>query len=652
MMKNKTTIHILLAGATIFLGSLRCYAFGNPIYGGYGAISDSWWQEQIVSCLISGIVGACLGVFFSDRLRRLRRILALIVLAVIMLLSLALPVIGQAVSFIVGFCTAMFLLSDKQKQALYEKLAGRFKRIRQTVFGSAQWADMEHIKDAGLGQSEGFFIGAFRHRLPDGSVQTLPLHYNGDRHLLSFAPTRIGKGTSAIAPNLLTYEGSAFVIDPKGENAKITAARRGMGDAAHNIPGMGQEVMILDPWGIVGGKEKVACFNPLDWLDPEDEDINENAMILWDSIVMQRPNASEPFWDDEARSLGVGLTLHVATAESEKENRTLGRVRDIIVMSRSDFDLVLHDMLASENPVVRSTATRTACKEEKLLSNVLAALQSHTHFLDSPRMRKSLSRSDFRFEDLKTKKMTVYLVLPVDRLKTFGRWLRLLVQQAITVNARNIEHRPDKPILFLLDEMAALGRLSMVEQAYGLMAGYGMQLWGIVQDVSQLERDYGPGWETFIANSGALQYFGSRDNKSAEYFSKLAGMSTVEKFSWSQGISRAIGLSRSSGTSKSKTSTWSANSGDSSTTGSSETETTSVTDSDSDTQTQDIAQRPLIMPSELMVMRRDEGLLLVENYNPIKCFRIKWFQHEPFRSLGVNLRVKQGQEAEKQGAAV
>ena len=117
-------------------------------------------------------------------------------------------------------------------------------------------------------------------------------------------------------------------------------------------------------------------------------------------------------------------------------------------------------MAVHPHPVVHTTAARTISKDQKLRSNVLASLQSHTHFLDSPAIRANLSASDFKFEDLKTTKMTVYLVLPADRLDTFGRWLRLLVQQALTVNARNIEDMPDKPILFLLDEMAALGRLS------------------------------------------------------------------------------------------------------------------------------------------------------------------------------------------------
>ncbi len=87
-------------------------------------------------------------------------------------------------------------------------------------------------------------------------------------------------------------------------------------------------------------------------------------------------------------------------------------------------------------------------------------------------MQDSLSRSDFKFEDLKTKSLSIYLAIPADRLQAFAPLLRILVQLAITVNARNIEVQPERPILFILDEMPALGRLPAIEQAYGLMAGY------------------------------------------------------------------------------------------------------------------------------------------------------------------------------------
>ncbi|MEM7061104.1 MAG: type IV secretory system conjugative DNA transfer family protein, partial [Pseudomonadota bacterium] len=190
---------------------------------------------------------------------------------------------------------------------------------------------------------------------------------------------------------------------------------------------------------------------------------------------------------------------------------------------------------------------------------------------------------------------------------TFGRWLRLMIQQAISVNARNIDHKPDKPVLFMLDEMPALGHLSTVEQAYGLMAGFGIQLWGIVQDLSQLKRIYGDGWETFIGNSGVLQYFGSRDQMTAEYFSKLCGVTTVASIG--ESIANAV-TSAANGGSSSNTTTRSVSS----------------------------AQRNLAYPDELMTLRRYQQLLLVENNNPISATKVRWFEDAELRDKGVDLQ--------------
>ncbi|WP_157080373.1 type IV secretory system conjugative DNA transfer family protein, partial [Sphingobium cloacae] len=165
-------------------------------------------------------------------------------------------------------------------------------------------------------------------------------------------------------------------------------------------------------------------------------------------------------------------------------------------------------------------------KSDREAAGVLSAAQRHTHFLDSPRMTAVLGRSDFTFADVKAQPTTVYLVLPPDRLATYARWLRLMLAQALTDLAR-APASPARPVLFLLDEFAALGRLEPVERAMGLMAGYGIQLWPILQDVHQLRALYERRAGTFLSNAGVLQIFGVNDHDSAKLVSDLLGQETV-----------------------------------------------------------------------------------------------------------------------------
>lgn len=600
-MDTNKIIRIFITGSLLLTTAFPDLAFA---YGQNDYYDDSFnpgydWQSLIsasVQILIAVAIGAMFGIFFSYKLRNIRKwfIYALIIVALLATFYYF-EIVRLVVAFFLALAVALYLLRDKTPSTASQQT----KKKKSTIYGSAEWATLEHLEQHGVINNNGLFLGDFEELDSRSS-----LNYTGDRHLLTVAPTRSGKGVSSIIPNLLTYQGSVLVIDPKGENARVTAMRRGAN-------GLGQTVHIVDPWGITGAA--ASCFNPLDWLSADDEDISENAMMLADSMITPRSGNGDPFWDMEAKALLMGIILYVALDSYEQGQRTLGRVRDIIVSDSDTFNETLARMGSHPNHIINSTAMRTISKEDKLRASVLASLQSHTHFLDSPRIRENLSRSDFKFEELKSSKITIYLVLPADRLETFGRWLRLLVQQAITVNARNIAVRPDKPILFLLDEMAALGRLTMVEQAYGLMAGFGMQLWGIVQDLSQLERIYDQGWETFIGNSGVLQYFGSRDQKTADYFSKLCGVTTVEKFTISNAFAKSMNFAQSlgggGGNSTTSTQTWST----------------------------DAMQRHLAFPDELMVMRDGKQLVFIENSNPIQGKKALWFNDPRFKTLGTNL---------------
>ena len=413
------------------------------------------------------------------------------------------------------------------------------------------------------------------------------MRYDGPAHLLTMAPTRTGKGVGTIIPNLLTADRSVICIDPKGENARIAGRARQKFGPVH----------VLDPFGVTG--KPSAAFNPLDALDPDGLDVAEDASTLADALVYDEPGtAGEVHWNEEAKALIAGVILHIVASEP-RDRRTLATLRENLTLAPEAFTALLKAMQASTaaGGLVARAANRHLGKSDREAAGVLSAAQRHTHFLDSPRMVAVLGRSDFRFADLKARTATVFLVLPPDRLATYSRWLRLLVTQSLTDMARAGSSSPAPlaaPVLYLLDEFAALGHLAPVERAMGLMAGYGVQLWPILQDVHQLRATYGQRAGTFLSNAGILQVFGVNDHDSARLVSDLLGQETVVF----QTMSRAL-----------------------------DAEKTGITYGEQHT------ARPLLTPDEVRNLPQNLELLFLAGQRPIVAGKLAYYADSEFRGL-------------------
>lgn len=378
----------------------------------------------------------------------------------------------------------------------------------------------------------------------DGRV----IGWNDDRHLMTIAGSRAGKGVSLIIPNLLFYEGSAVVVDPKGENARITAGRRGKGTKSGG-PGLGQDVYVVDPFG--ASDVASASFNPLAELDLNSDDFAEDAGLFADALIVH-PDRGERHWTESAQALLRALIL-VALADDDPARRNLITVRRLLMGTDEKID----DKILSHPPVLgKKTALEALLeilKEQQgphrdicvgvaghlegmgesgnERGSVLSAAKTQTQWLDDKRIQNVLGHSHFRMANLKTQRTTLYLCLPAMRMGTHARWLRLMILLALSVMERT-KSKPPAPVLFVLDEFPVLGHVQSIETAAGLMAGFGVKLWVIVQNVGQLKHHYDKSWETFVANSGALTAFGVVDQESLHVLSsKLGRMRMTEQLS-------------------------------------------------------------------------------------------------------------------------
>lgn len=341
-----------------------------------------------------------------------------------------------------------------------------------------------------------------------------------ERHALTIAGAGSGKGTSVIIPNLLKWPHNALVIDPKGEAAEATAEKR---------EAMGQAVHVLDPFGSARVHERFqACYNPLDELDPDALTIKEDIDALADGIVM-RPDPQAAHWDDGAQAIIAGLIAYVKTRAPE-ERRNLIEVRSIL----GDDDALaealeeMKGMTECAGAAKEAYAAVFAKEGQYFVSNA----RKNTRWLDSKAMVNTLSRSTFSLSDLKAGKASVFLVLPANYLGQHGRFLRLFVRSGIEAMARKLpsgELRGTQ-CLFLLDEFFSLGYIDEISKAAGLMRGYGLQLWPILQDLGQLVTLYGrEGSETFFANADVHQFFGNTDTLTLEQISARLGVTDMSE---------------------------------------------------------------------------------------------------------------------------
>jgi type IV secretion system protein VirD4 len=333
-----------------------------------------------------------------------------------------------------------------------------------------------------------------------------------DGHIVTVAPTGAGKGRGAIIPNLLRYRGPVIVVDPKGENAKVTArARRAMG----------HDVKIIDPFGLV--TEETDQLNPLDVLTRPGVELESEAQALAMMLAGGETALKEPFSEIWGRSLVSGLIAYVAEHEPE-ESRTFGRVRELLKNDDVVFSLA---KLLDDTPDLAGLARTEIAAFLQLTdvtrSGVLATAQSFTEVVNAAPARRTLSKTTVDLDAMaRGAPVTVYLVIPPDKLASHNALLRLWIGALLkTVMSRT--ERPEHDTLFVIDECAQLGQLEHLRVAMTLLRGYGLKVWAFFQDLSQLRRLYPDDWQTIVNNASVFQTFGLTNHVMATETADIVG---------------------------------------------------------------------------------------------------------------------------------
>lgn len=385
--------------------------------------------------------------------------------------------------------------------------------------GSADWMNQNMASALGLyektlsGRSLLFARG-------QGGIMS----YGRDRHAIVCAPSRSGKGVSFVIPNLLTWRGSCFAIDPKGELAHFTSARR---------RSMGQAVYVLDPCRVSG--QPSARFNPIEWLKGSHDLDTELRSII--AALTPDSLGTATFWNNAARELILGILLYQIAIPHEAKN--LGRTYEILNLPQREWNRFLGEMsrcdggsISLNTKVRRQAAWFESLHEEHQLYHRGTA-QYHLAWLGIESARDMVSASDFDIRDLKRKTATIFVCIPAIDSDTYEGFTRVLTSLAIR-SVYQWQVAPDSdelPILLMLDEFATtVGRMRVFDDAYTNIATYGGRFAIILQTIDQLqslfpERKGNQSWRTVYENAGLRLFFNAQD-ETAEFVSKKLGVTT------------------------------------------------------------------------------------------------------------------------------
>jgi len=436
--------------------------------------------------------------------------------------SVAHPATDQAVRVIhykaAGIVFAGFFIAILVYYLLQHARVRRMAADAKHLHGSAQWATRKDVKRTGLlDSSHGVYVGAWADR---GRLRYL--RHNGQDHILAFAPTRTGKGVALVLPTLLgAWFESTVVYDIKGENFDKTAGFRST---------LGP-VFRFAPYDLEGSSR----FNPLAEIRLDTERDVADAQTIALMLTQDGGDKSNPYWEQAAQALVTGAILHVCYA-AHREGRTacLSDVRDALTEPDRNLRVGLASWLkfahradGTTHPVVARAAQEVIDKEDRNFDGVVSQAQTALRMYTDPVVGANTSASDFRIADLVShdKPVSLYFVVPAgqqERLRPLTRLFFTLLVNRLTVQLAPNKHR----LLLMIDEFPTLRRMDIFAHALSYVAGYGIKVFLIAQDIRQLEEAYG-NKESIVSNCNVRIAFAPNTYETARLLSDMLGKQTI-----------------------------------------------------------------------------------------------------------------------------
>ncbi|NTE56452.1 Ti-type conjugative transfer system protein TraG [Agrobacterium tumefaciens] len=507
--------------------------------------------------------------------------------------------IGTGVALIGGVFASRVAIKGN---AAFATAAPRRIGGRRAVHGEADWMNMTEAAKL-FPDSGGIVIGE-RYRVDRDGVAALPFRADdnqswgaggrsplfcfdgsfGSSHGIVFAGSGGFKTTSVTIPTALKWGGGLVVLDPSSEVAPMVSEHRRQA---------GRKVIVLDPTASGVG------FNALDWIGRHGNSKEEDIVAVATWIMTDNPrtaSARDDFFRASAMQLLTALIADVClSGHTDEKDQTLRRVRANLSEPEPQLRARLTKIYeGSESDFVKENVAVFVNMTPETFSGVYANAVKETHWLSYPNYAGLVSGNSFSTDDLADGETDIFIALDLKVLEAHPGFARVVIGSllnAIYNRNGNVKGRT----LFLLDEVARLGYLRILETARDAGRKYGITLTMIFQSLGQMREAYGGRDATskWFESASWISFSAINDPDTADYISKRCGDTTVEV----DQTNRSSGMKGSS-RSRSK----------------------------------QLSRRPLILPHEVLRMRADEQIVFTAGNAPLRCGRALWFRREDMKA--------------------
>ncbi|QND44596.1 type IV secretory system conjugative DNA transfer family protein (plasmid) [Rhizobium lusitanum] len=405
-------------------------------------------------------------------------------------------------------------------------------QVRPPADGS-RFATLKDLESAGLlcgTPGKSVLLGTF-----GKGRNAVDVRYSGDSHFFVNGPSRSGKGRGFVMPNLLEYEGSVIVLDVKLENYTLTGPAR---------MAMGQRCYVFAP-----GSAHSHRWNPLDFVRDWPE--RSTDLINLAATLLPIGEKEEAYWKQTARGLLAGALGYVLESASMEGRRNLRSVLRLLSTGRP-FSAMLQEIIDNEPEldqfILGSFRQHLGRDEEQRPSfegHVTTALAAFNNLL----IAEACSASDFDIRNLRRKPFSLFIAAPVSDFGTVEPIIRLLIQQIHDVMLRSLPgaEEPHK-ILMMLDEFYQFERLPEIIKRAPLVAGYGLTIALVAQNIPQIDERYGQQTRNaLLGNMDVKLSIAVGDDATAKIVSDNLGRKYEEREGWGRQTGLLFGKQASSG---------------------------------------------------------------------------------------------------------